>query len=438
MTLHPANAMIRQLKCVLVALVCGVLTCSYLFWREDEPSLQMSLSVTPGCNVEKLKSLDSPLYQSQAMKSQLECRFAKRRELLKKSCTKYHRYFLGPRFRIPPHGSKTNVRKRVSLCRIAKVGSMFWMRVLAKYNIFHRSILNTTGFVSSSDLPQRLYMSTKKYAFVRNPYTRLLSGYVDKIFSVNPTFWKNSGYNALKLIRYKNRTVTRPEQELNATCGTDITFAEYVDFILYQLEGNIPIDNHFVPIHRQCAFCGTEYDYIGKMETFLQDMVYVAGALGVMEHNSTREVVLKEGIHGVDIMFYRNARNLFNGRRKDMEACGVTLSQGVRATWKRWQIRGMISMEIPFPVEANGIGITHTQFYKLGQEAHARSDPNILVQGKHLALREAYGTLTYVAKAKLRTMFHPEFELFDYESTPEFVFGKYEKTKFSFFDHKFD
>ncbi|XP_046567070.1 uncharacterized protein LOC124275537 [Haliotis rubra] len=424
--------MARLLMAVFVALVCGVLLCSYWFWIQVQPKQQLALVVPSPGNVEKMKSLGSPLYQSQEMKSHLESRFFKRRKLLEKSCQKYYRYFHWSRFSKQPTGSKTNVHKRVSLCTTPKVASMFWMRMLATYNGIPDISLNKTVFVKSTLLPQKLYRSTIKYTLVRNPYTRLLSGYVDKIFSVNPYYWKRTGYRSLQVIRYKNRTLP-----VNTTCGTDITFAEFVDYILYQNDRHILNDKHFVPIHKQCAFCDSGYDYIGKMETFVDDMVYVADALGMMEHNSTREVIIKEGFHGADGIFYRNTRNLFEIRRKGMEECGVTMPQGLRATWKRWQIRGMISMEIPFPTEAKRNDITYTQFYELALKAHSRSDPNMLSKGKQLALREAYGTLTYKAKVKLRTFFDPEFEMFDYDSTPEFVFGEYEKPKFSFFDNKF-
>ncbi|XP_067681542.1 carbohydrate sulfotransferase 13-like [Haliotis asinina] len=379
---------------------------------------------------QKMKTPRSSLYQSQ--KSRLENRFFKRRELLQKSCQKHYQYFHMSTFRKQTAASKTNVQKRVSICTTPKAATMFWMRMLTAYNRIPDTSLKKSWFVKSTVLPQGLYRSTIKYTFVRNPYTRLLSGYVDKIFSVNPHYWKGTGYHCLKVIRYKNRTLP-----VNTTCGTDITFAEFVDYILHRNGRHILNDNHFVPIHRQCAFCASGYDYIGKMETFVEDMVYVAEALGMMKHNSTREVVVKEGLHGVDGMFYRNARNLFGVRRKGMEECGVIMDQGLRVTWKRWQIRGMISMEIPFPAEAKRKDITYTQFVELALNAHSRSDPNVLLKGKQMALREAYGTLTYETKVTLRTFFEPEFEMFDYDSTPEFVFGEYKKAKFSFFHNKF-
>ena len=54
--------------------------------------------------------------------------------------------------------------------------------------------------------------------FTREPYGKLLSGYVDKLFAPNPYFWKAIG----RLIIRKFRKDPSPE---SLTCGHDVTFS---------------------------------------------------------------------------------------------------------------------------------------------------------------------------------------------------------------------
>ncbi|XP_046567058.1 carbohydrate sulfotransferase 13-like [Haliotis rubra] len=371
------------------------------------------------------------------MKISLEHRFAQRRELLQKSCQKNIQYFQMGFPKIPPD-LKVTAKVDSSICPIEKVGSTFWIRMLAVFekDLAHKSRSNlTTQSATRRKLSPLQILSTRKYIFVRNPYTRLLSGYVDKFFAVNPAFWKIIGREIVMSTRYRDMP-----NAVEQTCGDDVRFDEFVSYILDSDDRDLQIDGHFAPIHRHCGICEIQYDYIGKMETLLDDMVYFADDMGMLDLNGTKHTLLNEGVRWVNQMFFRNACSLFTHRRDAMESCGVTLNQGLHVTWKRWQIRGMISMEIPFPDEANDVEITCDKFVALATEANARSNPDILSRGKDLALKEAYGSLSHEVKIKLRKYFEPEFVMFDYESNPDFVFGEYQNSEniFSFFGNKYN
>ncbi|XP_067681543.1 carbohydrate sulfotransferase 10-like [Haliotis asinina] len=309
---------------------------------------------------------------------------------------------------------------------------------LRKLAAFEKDLAHSNLPRQSASTRQKLspqVLPTRKYIFVRNPYIRLLSGYVDKLFAINPVFWKIIGREILMSTRYRNMP-----NAFEQTCGDDVAFEEFVSYILESDDRDLQIDGHFAPIHRHCGICEIPYDYIGKMETFLDDMMFFADDMGMLDQNGTKHTLLNEGVRGVNQMFIRNARFVYTHWRHEMEACGVTLHQGLHVTWKRWQIRGMISMEIPFPKEANDVKITCDKFVALATKAHARSSPDILSKGKALALKEAYGSLSHEVKIKLRKYFEPEFVMFDYESNPDFVFGEYENSEniFSFFGDKYN
>ena len=58
---------------------------------------------------------------------------------------------------------------------------------------------------------------TLQVMFTREPYSKLLSGYVDKLWAPNPYFWGTVGSHAIKAFRKPQRSDVR--------CAHDLTFA---------------------------------------------------------------------------------------------------------------------------------------------------------------------------------------------------------------------
>ncbi|XP_046558784.1 carbohydrate sulfotransferase 13-like [Haliotis rubra] len=360
----------------------------------------------------------------------LERRFDLRRKIYDTTCSKTGTLNHG--VVMPTHdrkdGRKTYIQHNVTMCFVEKAGSMFWSRY---FNAFEQSIVgNHRTSVETHQLSQKEYDKTVKIVFVRNPYSRLLSGYVDKIFSTNPDYMRIMGRHIIQDIRFKG------QKRANIQCGVDATFAEFVDYILYQHEHNQSINNHFRPAHHRCAFCHMKYDYIGKMETFLEDMMFVSRRIGALKHNRTRDLIQKEGFHGIEEMMYRNSHNIFTSRLERILACGVTLRQALKLTWRRWQIRGFLGTQFDFPFRDADSDINWERFLEYAVRARRASDPKTLSKAKRAALREAYSTLTLQTKLKLKRMFEPQFEMFGYEAMPESIFGSFDQseTDFRFFD----
>lgn len=359
------------------------------------------------------------------MKAQLESRFAQRRKLLKDACSRFG-------YTPSPEKAKTN-QPKYSLCTIEKSGSTFWRHVDDAYkNNADGSKRTRTNNDITIGTGSQLRKSCTMIAFVRNPYTRLFSGYVDKLYCINPLYWKKVGKPALRVVR-GNTSRTG-----SLRCGHDLSFAEFVNYFIYQHDHKQNIDPHFKPISEHCKFCETEYTYIGKLETFRDDMVFVSDAMGMLDYKTTREVILKYGFRLESAMISSSTHLVFFPRRVEMEQCGVSLIEGLRAHWKTCQIQGMISKEIPFPLQADDTKITFERFNDLAQKAYNASEPSILHEGRNIALRQAYGSLSYHAKVKLRKIFERDFEMFDYDPMPDFVFGEYQNDdNIDFFHNKY-
>jgi hypothetical protein len=105
---------------------------------------------------------------------------------------------------------------------------------------------------------------TFKFVFVRNPYARLASAYEDKI-RLNPT-------------PYLLRKIRRSAASQGIVVSDPITFEQFVAVISRQsLE---EMDHHFRPQYYEGVFGIVKYDFIGRMETMPEDLIYVFDRIG--------------------------------------------------------------------------------------------------------------------------------------------------------------
>ena len=120
------------------------------------------------------------------------------------------------------------------------------------------------------ELQEKIVATYFKFTFVREPFERLLSAYIDKflylrtkdrpiLFAHGPKILKNFRPNATKLAL----------QTLN-----DTTFREFIEYLITK-EGNgsSPImDWHWDNYVNVCGMCAVNYDFIGHYETYDQDL----------------------------------------------------------------------------------------------------------------------------------------------------------------------
>ena len=101
-----------------------------------------------------------------------------------------------------------------------------------------------------------------KFCFVRNPYTRLLSCYLDKI----------------KNLEYQSKAVLT---QLGEPPGSQriLTFEEFVDAVYDQLPINM--DPHWRTQYYQNFISGISYDFIGRFEQMDKDLHHVLDCLDI-------------------------------------------------------------------------------------------------------------------------------------------------------------
>ncbi|XP_073422818.1 carbohydrate sulfotransferase 14 [Dendrobates tinctorius] len=170
-----------------------------------------------------------------------------------------------------------NDKYKLLYCYVPKVACSNWKRVLkvldgrldsvdARLKMDHRSDLVFLADLSAEQIRHRL-QHYYKVLFVREPLERLLSAYRNK-------FGEIKEYQQ----RYGVEIVRRYRQPPAASKGDDVTFSEFLRYLLDEDEEKM--NEHWMPIYQLCQPCAVPYDFIGTYERLREDANRVLDAIG--------------------------------------------------------------------------------------------------------------------------------------------------------------
>jgi hypothetical protein len=305
-------------------------------------------------------------------------------------------------------------------CAIEKIGCTFWKRVFQIISGFRnvtdpfqiQGIRAYEGYLTAKGMPfDRIHYILKhstKFMFVREPYERLLSGYVDKLFAPNAAYWSFIGTFIVQ--QFRQNGTTREQR-----CGDDVTFEEFVRYFIHSQHNNMRRDAHFVPNFEHCRPCEIDYEYVGKLETFEEDTLYLLKKLNLDDkvkfNNFERETERDAIIDAADYVF---------SMQRAINRC-MTMHEALFRAYRKLQIRGIISKHVPFPfakVTNREIGINEYKQALLA--AHEESGPSSSRKtNRKEAFLEAYSKLPQDLMMKLKEDLSIDANLFGYETYPE-------------------
>jgi len=106
------------------------------------------------------------------------------------------------------------------------------------------------------------------FLFVREPLDRLVSAYRDKVL-------EDRGYHVdIDIVRRY-----RPRDYNVSVTRYNVTFAEFVRYVLSERIGGRVLDRHWIPQSELCRVCQYRYDFIGHQETLHRDADFVVAKL---------------------------------------------------------------------------------------------------------------------------------------------------------------
>lgn len=246
--------------------------------------------------------------------------------------------------------------------------------------------------------------------FSRNPFERLYSAYADKFLNPNFSYMLSFGERIIKTYR---RNATREEK----FCGRDVTFSEFVKFRIEYEHGKEDKDNHFTTITEHCRPCDVRYKYVGKMETFFDDIKFILERFNISHLHKfiphmRNEYLIDSLNHITDVLFF--------DKQKFVDHKCFTFSFALRRSWQFLQTRGIISNKVIFPFAEGQISkISKKEFFDELQNALKLSseDPN-RKQQKKIAIINAYSEVSASDMKELQRIFEADCNLFGYDCIP--------------------
>ena len=314
---------------------------------------------------------------------------------------------------------------RTLYCPVEKVGTTFWRRIVYIFSSknpdykFPFDVPEEFAHIRvkrefSRHIKSPLSRTAFSFLFVRNPFSRLLSAYIDKIVAPNPYYWRQFGNLAIK--RYRQRGSG------SYLAGHSITFSEFIKLAIDSESTSLYSDPHIKGILSSCNPCLLNYSFIGRMETFKDDALYVLKKL-----NTNQDIVKsieKEWEElSIEAAIKFNIEYCFNSKKEIMNY--VTWEHALQRLWLHLQMRGIISKKLKlYHPEKNINTLNAKEFVELAVEANKASNNLELKTQKLEVQREAFASVHISDLERFVKAFRKDFELFGYDSHPSIIFQR--------------
>ncbi|XP_067648895.1 uncharacterized protein [Haliotis asinina] len=312
----------------------------------------------------------------------------------------------------------------ISYCVTHKVASTYWVRIFRYlFNDTHTGHVKSPFEISKYDTHLLKYkyikeiplipatenaiMSTFRFMFAREPYTRLWSVFVDKFVLPDNFFWRQYG----------------PEIKRSRKDGTEgklcdpVSFQEFLRYIAnYGTENAAKLDDHYRPLHYGCNPCTLKPNFVGKLETMGADSRYILEKLGIswISDIHNHESRIKEEMSMLVKFNYKVHRLL--------SSC-VSYSDLAARLWKAFQINGYIPANAEMTLTGEASKKEDSFFahvWKVFKEGNRTS--NEMAMQKTAMKLQAYKDVPIDVLKGIQRVFKMDFELFGYDPEPADIF----------------
>ncbi|XP_065669321.1 carbohydrate sulfotransferase 11 isoform X3 [Hydra vulgaris] len=171
--------------------------------------------------------------------------------------------------------------KKLLYCSVPKIASTNWKRVVlllegkvksltenAKDTIHTIPQTRLFSLISKGEV-NHVLKNYLKFFITRHPFERLVSAYRNKFADNNTYFERLFG---VPILRMHRANLTNTEYE----SGKGVTFNEFVHWLI---ERNV-FDAHWAPVYSLCSPCIIPFNFIGKMETLVEDSEEILSLIG--------------------------------------------------------------------------------------------------------------------------------------------------------------
>ena len=337
-----------------------------------------------------------------------------RRQVMKQACQNYTTY---------PDSQRSyfySAKGRFLYCAIPKVGSSFMKRVLyvvaqgTTDNPLHMSGMSIHQNMDRLSLgkqsiksPLHIKEDHVNIMFTRNPYHKVFSAYTDKIYSTS--------FEDVCLTISRKFGGNRSGDYLAVV---NVSFADTLRYAMGQ-----GVDVHFQVTSRHCDVCNMDYDFIGKMENFNDDLEFFLKSINQTKvFEAMGDVDLNHGQKAISDIIKRT----FREKKKSFGDCELKFYV-LRKIWNLLQIRGYLSDKSVYPLK-NNCSISSSKFETLALRALSEiEDRNALRFQRQKYMLQAFRSVPLEVLKQYRDFVQKDCDLFDYDcSPPELFQGRHE------------
>ncbi|CAL1543511.1 unnamed protein product [Lymnaea stagnalis] len=336
-----------------------------------------------------------------------------------------------------------DTKHRIANCIVPKVGCTFWINVI-------RFIKNETGgkvFRSPMDIPRLIthYGNASKddviwhdkeppkylghmirFMFVRDPYARLWSAWIDKFFL--PDFWYTHGQLIADFFRFT------PEEK---ACPKNISFEQFLTYFTSDtfLENPGTLNDHWAPYKYVCDPCLFRPHVLGKMETFARDSRAILEAANLTwvlsaQTNTSRD---ETSAHPVDDRSLREMSMLIEYNydtwlvyETHFNGC-FPVGELYQRLWRAFQYNGHLPPDVKIPkCFLQRRDFTPRAFFDVCTDTYTKwrrlAERKVYVDQKKAALVQGYMSVSTPVLKKVQKMFQLDFDMFGYDKTPPELF----------------
>ncbi|XP_062577778.1 carbohydrate sulfotransferase 9-like [Saccostrea cucullata] len=306
---------------------------------------------------------------------------------------------------------------KLSYCKVPKAGSSLWTQIFMilrtgprqnskKINEIVKESRNNLHGIKPffSSIPTE-GNSTTSIIMSRNPYSRLFSAFIDKIYLMD----KFEITKKISLHYGKSKSL----------CGYKVTFQEFLDFVVSQASKGCKINRHWAPIYLLCRPCDVRYDIITKIETLTEDLNFIFNHSKVSR--SKKDIILNVTKYKSDLFGVLNTY-LSHWKRNRLEC--PNLKEYLFRIWRALQHQGELKYELPFPSNAFSsvltknpdVNIIINVFVKYVEKHRPKAEERRVQRRR--TLTEAYRGIKKSTIRKMQELYKLDFLLFQYEMTP--------------------
>ena len=180
---------------------------------------------------------------------------------------------------------KVDLRNKMIVCVVPNTGSNVLKSALASDSFRTNSltdpfaddgIVHIDGMLSLDRYrpvqAKSMLINFRKVMFARHPLARLASVYHDSGLGTGGDFDKKHGRTIIRKFRSNS-------SKDSLRTGRNVTFSEFVKYIIHLWESNITFDFNWKPIYELCQPCSIAYDFVGYFEYLKDDLHTIFEAL---------------------------------------------------------------------------------------------------------------------------------------------------------------